>query len=245
MGTKLTPYTGSSEIRQDGTVLDRVDINGGLDIYANNVTIKNSRITSADWWGVLLRENYSNLKILHCTFIGQQTSGKGEYAVTNFGYGYVEVANSNFTSWQDAIDLGAGYVHDNYVHDVASVANAHTNAFMSEGGSPQGLRVIHNTLLNFDEQTASGALSLFPDSDSISNVTVEDNWLAGGSYTLYGGERGGSTTSKNVKILNNVFSPEHYPQVGYYGPVTDFYMGGPENVFEGNVFANGRPVVYS
>lgn len=233
----LVPYRGDSAIYQDGTVLDEVDITGGLDIYANNVTISNSRITSADIWGVMLRPNYSNLKILHCTFIGSTAQGGGEYAVDNHG-GNIEIAYSNFGFWQDAIDTSIGSIHDNYVHDVSYVPGAHTNAFLSEGGGAPGLQIEHNTLLNFDTQGPSGSLSLFADFGAIQDVTVDNNWLAGGNYALYGGDN----TASNVKIRNNVFSLERYPQSGYYGPVTHFDPNAPGNVFQGNVFSNGEPV---
>jgi hypothetical protein len=238
-GTKLTLYTGEHTIRQNNLTINGAEIKGGLDLYANNVTLLNSRITSDDWWGVLLREGYGNLKILHCTFVGVTTKQMGEYAVANQSEGALEIGFSNFSGWQDAIDTSVGYIHDNYVHDVSYVPGAHTNAFLSEGGSASSsLRLIHNTLLNFDRQGASGALSLFHDFDPINHVTIENNWLAGGNYALYGG----TDTAHNVQVRKNVFGITPYPLCGWYGPVAHWNGKNAGNVFEGNLYSNGKPV---
>src|SRR5262245_13386010 len=41
-----------TEVRQSGTVIKDVDLTGSIDVYANNVTIEDSRINSLNWWGI-------------------------------------------------------------------------------------------------------------------------------------------------------------------------------------------------
>ncbi|GHI12126.1 hypothetical protein Scinn_15890 [Streptomyces virginiae] len=57
--------TGNMSVKKDGTVIKGWDIRGSLDIYANDVTVIDSRITSTNWWGINLRPGFSGLKVLH------------------------------------------------------------------------------------------------------------------------------------------------------------------------------------
>lgn len=235
-----------TEVDQSGTVINGVYLTGSLDVYANNVTIENSVIMATSWWGINLRAGYSHLRVLHCTIVG--VAGKGpdngyeDYGVDSAG-GYVEVGWSNIYGFGDEIQLGIGYVHDNYVHGEASwipqgsSGYEHLDPFLSTGGS--GLVLEHNTLLDpwSPARGASSSLGLFSDFAPITDVTVKDNFLAGGAYALY---PGGGASSRNVVITGNVFSTMYWPGGGYYGAVAGslwHYGGG--NEWSDNVWANG------
>jgi hypothetical protein len=246
----LTPHrTGAMSIKTDGTVIRRWDITGSLDVYANDVTIIDSRITSDNWWGINLRSGYSGLRILHTTITA--VPGKGpdnggvDYAVSNMGTSLIEVGWCDVSVFGDALSMGQGYLHDNYVHDVTPFKNLggewqHTNAVISDGGNTGGLTIRHNTLLNPTpvEKGASGSVGLFADTGSVRNVTVEDNWLAGGAYALYAGGPGAT----NIKITGNVFSTLYHPGSGGYGPVTAWNAGGAGNEWRDNRMSDGKPV---
>ncbi|WP_225847068.1 hypothetical protein [Streptomyces sp. HPF1205] len=247
----LTPHrVGAMSIRTDGTVIRRWDITGSLDVYANNVTVIDSRITSDNWWGINLRAGYSGLRILHTTITA--VPGKGpdnggvDYAVSNMGASAVEVGWCDVSVFGDALSMGQGYLHDNYVHDITPFRNQggewqHTNAVISDGGGAGGLTVRHNTLLNPTpvDRGASGSVGLFADTGTVKNVTVEDNWLAGGAYTLYAGGSGAT----GIKVTGNVFSTEYHPAAGGYGAVTAWNEGGAGNVWRDNRMSDGRAVV--
>ncbi|MBM9503526.1 hypothetical protein ITX44_03065 [Streptomyces sp. KK5PA1] len=246
----LTPHrTGALTIDKDGTVISRWDITGSLDVYANNVTIIDSRITSDNWWGINLRSGFSGLRILHTTITA--VPGKGpdnggvDYAVSNMGTSLIEVGWCDVSVFGDALSMGQGNLHDNYVHDVTPFKNLggewqHTNAVISDGGGNGGLVVRHNTLLNPTpvEKGASGSIGLFADTGAVLNVTVQDNWLAGGAYALYAGGKGAT----GIKVTGNVFSTQYHPGSGGYGPVTAWNSGGEGNVWSDNRMSDGRPV---
>lgn len=248
-GTKLTARTGNISITQDGEVINGVDLNGSFDVYANNVTIENCRITSANWWGINLRQGYSGLKVLHCTItglVGQgQDNGGEDYAISNMGNGNIEVAFNNISEFGDALSLSHGSIHDNYVHDLQSFIALdghyeHTDDIISDGDDPLGLVIRHNTLLNqmTTAQGASAAVGLFADDGPVSHSTVDNNWIAGGSYALYAGGSGATS----IVITNNIFSTQYWSGCGYYGPVAYWNAGGAGNVFTGNRFVDGTPV---
>ena len=246
----LAPHhTGAMTVHQDGTVIRRWDITGSLDIYANDVTVIDSRITSDNWWGINLRSGYKGLRILHTSITA--VPGKGpdnggvDYAISNMGTSSIEIGWCDVSVFGDALSMGQGNLHDNYVHDVTPFRNLggewqHTNAVISNGGGSGGLTIRHNTLLNPTpvDQGASGSIGLFSDTGPVVNVTVQDNWLAGGAYALYGGGQGAT----GIKVTGNIFSTQYHPGSGGYGPVAAWNAGGPGNVWSDNHMSDGRPV---
>ncbi|MDQ0935597.1 hypothetical protein [Streptomyces turgidiscabies] len=246
----LKPHnTGNWSIRTDGLVIRGWDITGSLDIYANNVTVIDTRITSDNWWGVNLRPGYSGLKVLHSTITA--VPGKGpdnggvDYAVSNMGVSPIEVGWCDVSVFGDALSMGQGNLHDNYVHDIVPFVNLggewqHTNTVISGGGNTGHLIIRHNTLLNPTslEQGASGSIGLFADTGVVRNVTVDDNWMAGGAYALYGG----STGATGIRVTGNVFSTEYHHGSGGYGAVAHWNTGGAGNVWRDNRMSDGRLV---
>jgi hypothetical protein len=246
----LAPHsTGNMSVKADGTVIKGWDITGSLDIYADDVTIVDSRITSANWWGVNLRPGHHGLSILHTTITA--VPGKGpdnggvDYAVSNMGTSSVEVGWCDIAVFGNALSMGQGYLHDNYVHDLVAFRNnggewQHTDAVISGGGTKGGLVIRHNTLLNpvAVDRGASAALGLFADTGHVSDTVVDGNLLAGGAYALYGGGAGAT----GIRVTNNVFSTRYHRNSGVYGAVTAWNAGGSGNVWRDNRFSDGTPI---
>jgi hypothetical protein len=145
----------------------------------------------------------------------------------------------------NTVSTGHGDIHDNYVHGLVPFINhsgyyQHTDAVIANGGDTAGLRVEHNTLLNpIDvDHGASAAVGLFPDDGPVTDITIKDNWLAGGAYTLYGGGSGAA----RVIVSGNVFSDEYWPQSGFYGPIAHWNPSGAGNVWSDNTFRDGTAI---
>ncbi|WP_308344501.1 hypothetical protein [Streptomyces sp. ISL-94] len=242
--------TGNMSVKTNGTVIKGWDIRGSLDVYADDVTVIDSRITSANWWGINLRPGFRGLKVLHTTITA--VPGKGpdnggvNYAVSNMGDSSIEVGWCDISVFGNALSMGQGELHDNYVHDIVPFRNQggewqHTDAVISGGGNKGRLTVRHNTLLNSVpvDKGATAALGLFADTGTVSSVVVDGNWLAGGAYALYGGGPGAT----GIQVTDNVFSTQYHPGSGAYGPVAAWNAGGAGNVWRGNRMTDGRPVV--
>lgn len=246
----FSAHSGNISIRDNGTTISGWNLTGSLDIYADNVTIVDSKITSTNWWGVNLRPGHTGLRILHTFITG--VPGKGpdnggeDYALSNMSDGSVEVGWSNMSVFGNTVSTGHGYIHDNYVHDLVPFINhsgyyQHTDAVISDGGDTGGLRIEHNTLLNPIDAThgASAAIGLFPNTGLITDVTVKNNWIAGGAYALYGGGPGAA----RVVVSGNVFSDEYWPECGFYGAIAHWNATGSGNVWSDNAFRNGQAVI--
>jgi hypothetical protein len=251
-GPRKTPTvrkSGNISIRDNGAVLKGWNLKGSLDIYANNVTVTDCSITSSNWWAVNLRPGFTGLKVTHCRIT--DTPGKGpdnggsNYAVSNMSEGSIEVGYNNISGFGNVLSMGHGTIHDNYVHSISTFVTddgewQHTDSVISNGSDNGGLVIRHNTLLNDSpiDKGSTAAVGLFADNGPVRNTTVEDNWLAGGAYVLYGGAAG----SSNIRITGNVFSTEFHPKGGIYGFATAWNAGGPGNVWSGNRTSEGAAV---
>ncbi|MEV7833590.1 hypothetical protein AB0P12_23630 [Streptomyces subrutilus] len=242
--------TGNMSVKTDGTVIRGWDIRGSLDVYADDVTVIDSRITSTNWWGINLRPGFSGLRVLHTTITA--LPGKGpdnggvNYAVSNMGGSSIEVGWCDISVFGNALSMGQGDLHDNYVHDIVAFRNQggewqHTDAVISGGGNKGRLTIRRNTLLNPVpvDRGATAAVGLFADTGVVSSVVVDGNWLAGGAYALYGGGPGAT----GIQVTDNVFSTQYHPGSGAYGPVAAWNAGGAGNVWRGNRMSDGRPVI--
>ncbi|MEU1055505.1 hypothetical protein ABZ397_23530 [Streptomyces sp. NPDC005876] len=251
-GHRTAPKTrksGHLTIRTDGAVIRGWDLAGSLDVYADDVTVIDSRITSDNWWGVNLRPGHHGLRVLHSTITAVPGEGPDnggvDYAVSNMGTSSVEVGWCDVSVFGDALSMGQGDLHDNYVHDLAPFVNQggewqHTNAVISGGGNTGHLVVRHNTLLNPTpvDQGASGGIGLFSDSGPVRNVTIDRNWIAGGAYALYAG----GEDATGIRVTGNVFSTQFHPASGGYGAVAHWNADGAGNVWRDNRMSDGRPV---
>ncbi|MCZ9344013.1 hypothetical protein NGM37_40335, partial [Streptomyces sp. TRM76130] len=109
--TALEPHeTGYLAVREHGTVIRGWDITGSLDIYANDVTVIDTRITSDNWWGINLRPGYHGLRVLHSTITAVPGEGPDnggvDYAVSSMGGGSVEVGWCDVSVFGDALSMG-------------------------------------------------------------------------------------------------------------------------------------------
>ena len=237
----------STEIRTNGAVISGINLTGSLDVYANNVTIKNCKITTRNWFGINQRNGYHGLKIFNCTIIG--VPGKGldhggeDYGISDDG-GQMEVAHNNIYGFGEGITSGEGYFHDNYVHSLQSYiplgshSYQHTNALIDSGGS--GIRVVHNTFLNWMPPRAGGSSSLMLAYDRRPSPTRRSRttgWPAGRTASTRAGSPGRRTSSSRATSS----APSSSPGAGSTGsmPSTHWHYGNGD-VWSQNVWANGR-----
>lgn len=233
-------------LRVDGAnaVVSGLDISGagGIDVYAANATISNCKITTAGYWAIGVH-GVSGVKIQDCTIIGAPTRLEaGIKDVT--GTSEITILRCNISNWESGVQMSRGLLQDSYIHDAGYVNGDHTNGFTDNGGRTDGTMIVrHNTIFNQIGQT--DCISFFQDYGVIQNVTADNNYLAGGGYTIYGGE--GDTShprvkTSNVVITNNLISTRFYPLGGSFGPAAYFDETVASNIWTGNVWADGPNV---
>jgi hypothetical protein len=148
-------------------------------------------------------------------------NGGEDYAVSNMGAGSVEVGWDDVSVFGDALSLGHGHIHDDYVHDLRPFVNRsgsyqHLNAIISDGDDTLGLLIEHNTLLNpaRADQGPTSVIGLLPNTGPIEDT-------------------------------GNVFSTQYWNRCGIYGPVAYWNSGGSGNQWSGNRYSNGAVVASS
>jgi hypothetical protein len=109
--------------------------------------------------------------------------------------------------------------------------------FFSGGGTTDALTLRHNTFVNDWKGDGLAACIMLNNAFGVqSNRTIEDNYLAGGNFTIYAGQVGPPGT--NDVIRNNVFSTQVFPNSGQYAPVRDV-ADNTGNIWSNNTWADG------
>jgi hypothetical protein len=227
----------------DGAVLEGLDIPYNVDVSAPNVTIRKVRIRyGGEGFGVSLRHTH-DVTVTDSEISGLDTgAGRLMVGVKDI-YGDstgTRVLRSDISRVATGVQLDAGLVESNYIHDLGYVDGDHVNGVMSNSSSGALLTVRYNTVLNGFAQT--DAVSLFQDFGGQRNRVITGNLLAGGGYTVYAGARSGGSATSDIRITGNRFSRLYHPNGGAFGPVTT-YRAGPGNVWEDNIWDDtGAPV---
>ena len=231
-GTTLKS-SGGLTLRTPGQVVSGLDINGNVNIFASNVTLENCIIHVTDptqFAGVAVLGGLTGVVIKNCTIIGCGASATTQVSgVKIWGDSQVTIDSCNIQKVGHGVDVYAGQavVENSYIHDLISNPGSHYDGiFYGGSGDPNfSLLIQHNSIINSNGQTS--AVFLQDMFGAVNNVTVNDNILVGGGYTVYvDSTRGGGPVS-NVSYTNNHMGKGQY---GY----TDF-MGSYNPVYTGNV----------
>lgn len=235
--------TSGFNVTTNGAVYSGLNVQGAIQINADNVTIKDSCITATNsndigvtiFW-------HSGTVVSHVKFVGQH-QGIQSYDASG------GVFDSNDISGiDDGVSTCTGKVTNNYIHNPRSGGHAdlvECTGYNKAWGDTS-LLVQHNTLLNNLSQTSAVGLAAgtSPNEVPMHRATVDHNLMAGGAYELYGGATdpaNGSQPGFDIVITNNVFDTRFFPQGGSAGFVIA-YIPAPGSVWSGNVTQTGTPI---
>jgi hypothetical protein len=233
---------GYLQVTGNGANLTGLRIPGTVNVSANNVTLNDISITvggdsstTGDSYGVTL-DNTANVTIENSNIQGTNTTtgrmGEGIKDVYTDSTG-TQVLKNNIQKTDTAIQLYQGLIKGNYIHNLGLIDGDHVNGITTNGDIGT-FDIENNTILNKFNQT--DAIGLFQDFGVVANVTINNNYLAGGGYTIYGGD-GSIGQSYNIKVTNNRISTMYFPNGGQWGPVAYFDDQGPGNTWSGNTWA--------
>jgi hypothetical protein len=233
----MIPATPSGKVVSlfDGQVLENFHATR-LVISHNDVSVRNFRITRDD------RELWYAIALLKHPDTGEEVAG------SLFEDGEIITRDSNgdpLPAWGTGIN-GSGFtarrldisymengfacadcvIEDNYIHDMIEYDGAHDDGFAMTRGSDVVIK--HNTILIPNQQTSAVILGTY--SGPIDNVTIENNYLNGGAYTIYSRDNGnGFGAPTNITVRGNVFGRDYlYGILSADGDVT----------WEGNTWAD-------
>ena len=241
-GTTLTPIAqaklpagaswsgGELDISGNNVTVTGVSItNGNVHITGVNDTLSDSLITGDGNPEVLIYHGASNTVMDHDE-VEAPTSTIG--AINNAGGQSFTITNSYLHDNCTGV-LGVGVTaKNNYMITDGNVPGCHVeDAYIPGGKNQPATDYEHNTLLNPLGQTAAIFLDNHCCGSGNSNITENNNLMAGGGYITYGDSNGDG--SSNIVITNNRFSRLYYPDGGYYGAEV---QNDAATTFSGNIW---------
>jgi hypothetical protein len=236
-GTTLGAPSGDLTVSTNGAVIDAQHVRGVLTINADNVTVKRSKIECVgNWWNIRVMPSAENVRIEDNTLV--VAPGKYcQYGIAPDGSKQTILRNQ-IVGLPNGIEGGGSFTaEDNYIKLQKLKPEDHVDGVQIGGGGSGPYVIRHNTILNPGNET--GCISLFNDFGAMTNVLVENNYLDGAGYTVYGG----APNSSNVRFINNTFGKTFWPKGGHWGPVAYWDGSDPGNEWSGNRWTDGSPVV--
>jgi hypothetical protein len=231
------------DVTGSGTLLSGLSVSGGINVSASNVTIKDDQVVTGGDFGIGLQHT-SGVTVEDSTVRGLNRSagrvGAGIGDVYGDSTGMV-IENDNVSAFRCGVQVSAGTITGNYIHDPGYIAGDHTNGVIANGGAVP-LIIYHNTILNNLDQTDAVTINTEHVAGPVMNKTIEDNLLAGGGYPIYGGTAFGHATA-DIVIENNRFDQAYYPKGGQFGPAAYFDPAGTGNVWSGNTWISSGKTV--
>jgi hypothetical protein len=240
-GTAVTVKNGDQTINAAGTYSGWNVQNGSVRINASNVTIKDFIVTNVGDTAnaILIPSGVTNVTIEDSTLSGASANNAIQYAVQNVSSGVVTGLRLNLVNCTECWG-GSGTLQDSYANSNGVISGSHyEDIYYGGGGGP--LTVTHDTL--YDPQSQTAVIFTKGDFGAVGKVTITNNLLAGGGYTIYGGLSGNYDVTGPVTVSGNRFarcltsakydgfgytcnggadSNGYYPHAGYYGPWADF-----------------------
>lgn len=241
-GTALTFVNGTVTLSQAGMVYENKSVRGAIVVTAPNVTIRNVKLVATDdWYGISVKnaglwENVgANLLLDHVEIDLQGTTTIKGIAFNGYTARHVLFHNGadcahfgeNVVIEDSMCVLGPDTDSDGWSDATTFCGGTdHFDGFQSDGGRNITLR--HNTIRNPCGQTS--AILMSSNTSGIRDVTVVDNLMAGGGYTLY---CNAGPDVANETVTGNRFSKRWYSTGGYWGPTANCEDA---DVFSGNVW---------
>jgi hypothetical protein len=230
-GIPLTVSTGDITISTPGTTLENLDIYGSITVSTSDVTIRNCRIRgSAGKVGIAAYSaNVARLLVEDCEI----TNADGTEETGLIGHDYTArrcnvyhctdaFGAFNTTGPNTNVVLEANYAHDSqFFWPTTSHSDqmSHNDCIQVQGGA--NIHIVGNNFQAFiDPSVGQGGddpsnpiypslaymsgIILTPNVNAVSNVTIDRNWLAGGSAEI-NISNGSFGTIQGMTITSNRF----------------------------------------
>ena len=230
--------TGTVVVDGPGATVSLLDVTGAVRVGVPGVSLERVRVTAAGAdQGIHFDAAAEGGKIVDAEVRGVDAQGGRVGAAVFSQAAQVTVLRVLISRAAQGVSAPGGLVQDSYMHEMGTNGSDSPAGVVSGGGG--GLTVRHSTVLL--DLPGNCAVCLFQDYGAQANDTFDGNLLAGGNYTVYGGD--GSSPTHDIRITHNRFSRLLQPKGGVYGTLAHFASQDPGNLLQGNVWdEDGSPV---
>lgn len=225
----------------DGITVSGVEIESDfIAVKVNNVTFDDVKLTytgplNGSFTLVNIQVGVTGTKFTDC-----EVDGKSNVERAIYGIDGVDVRRCNIHHAGNAIEVSNRITaHDNYIHDIFTPNGMvwHTDGIQT-ASTANDLSIVHNTIFLTSNET--GAVNFvgsgLGSGDSMTNVDISNNLMAGGGYTVYVG----ADTNTNVNVTNNKFSTRYHPTVGAFNIYYPTFLPGV-TVSGNTIYETGAP----
>ncbi|WP_354267372.1 Ig-like domain-containing protein [Bradyrhizobium ottawaense] len=208
-------------ITQAGAVVSGLNITGSVYIKADNVTLENCKITSGGWAGVTIDSGATGAVVQNCTIdgTGRAPDGTGNQGIMGSG---TFIGNNIYNVENGIVPGSNSVIQGNYIHDLQAGGSPHYDGIQIDGGL-SNIQITGNSIIN--QWGWTSAVMIDNDFGPVSNVTVTNNLLTGGAYTVYADSNLGTASITGVSFTNNHIGGAQYG---------DALIRGNNSVFSGN-----------
>lgn len=253
-GTTLTNYPGPWTITTANTALSGLNFTGSnrLVIRAPGVTIKNSKFTNNVDNGFLVSMDDSyptaSLTISDSEFVGAGANmDYDQMAIRGSGWSLLRVNAHNLENIGG--DDGNNTIKDSYFHNwPTDNPNCDHLDGLQSLGSVDNVTIQHNSLIMDATSCIAAPIQMGTEYGYAGhNVLIDNNLLGGGAHVIYCGDgaqtnTGATVTNSNVRVTNNRFTKQIFPNYGQYS-VSDHCATGSGTTWTGNVDADSGATV--
>jgi hypothetical protein len=227
--------SGAITTSQDGQVIERVDVSGGIRVAHRDVTIRDSRVRHSGGYGisVVAGANVGTVTIENVEVDGQGVAdGIGIYVTAP-----VHVTRANIHGQRVGMQVSSGStVQRSYIHRQAVASGTHNTAMSSHGAT--GLVIRDNRL----ESSTSASLSLYPRLAPIRDALVTGNLFEGtgsgiGLYAGYTSNHPYRDQNRDIRITGNRWTGSFQ-----HGTHLAWNPNQPGNTWSDNAWLNGANI---
>lgn len=234
-GTTLTTRSAFTA-NTAGAVYTGLNVTGCISVTAPGVTIQNSKVECIDVQSGAAANPANPRLTVQDVEVDCINNDRGWFGKGIIGRNFT-VIRTDIIRCEDGVYVTGNTftLKDSFIHDLDAVTGAdpHNDGIQIDNDGSNGV-IDHNTIYAVDTSAIQFCNNTGCPTES--NVTISNNLLAGGGWTVYCPKN----TTVNFRIINNAFSTIFHPKVGGFGPATD--CGG--EIQSGNfIYETGAPLV--
>jgi hypothetical protein len=205
-GVALRP-SGPVTVDNPGTVIEGLDIDGTLTIRASDVTVRNTRVHGSAFQLVRV-ENGAARVVISRVDVDGNGAGEGSSGIVG---GSPRIVRTRVTGVENGFVPGSGTrIVRSYVHGLAAQGAPHYDGIQIDGGVHD--IVMSRNTIDASDHTQTSAVMVDNYFGPVADVTITDNLLMGGGYTVYA-----DGTFSNRDDIQGVTYSHNRMVRGYYG----------------------------
>jgi hypothetical protein len=241
-GTTLTTVNSDVTLSTPGQIYENKLVNGMITANAAGITIRNCKIVARADNDVGVLSNSTNLLVQDCEIDMGLKGGHTAITWQNYTARRCNVHGCDNALWAEQnVVIEDCYIHDEIPYD--PVTDPHTDCVQMPDDT-HDITIRHNRIYGgFETPGADGNFgnSAITTGSRMNNITIEDNMLSGGGYTL---RLAAVTPGTNIVVTGNRWTTDAQAIKGYpdlYAGFAAIDGGCPDNAttWDDNLFYDG------